>query len=192
MNMDAIKLIEDEMSESIVEAAEEIASCEGADKVTVRKILQKLKITNRVFYNRFHNVDEVLKIVYKNTVLKIRESIIVRFDPEKDFFEQVIDIVVNTLVTSYENKMHLNQFVFANDSLSHENCRWWMEQIKKLIEFAMSRGFVKKLDSEAMSYSIWCFIRGYNADALERRLDRDEAVRNFRYSFGVLLDGMRA
>ena len=42
-----------------------------------------------------------------------------------------------------------------------------------------------------MSYAIWCFIRGYNADALGRKLPRETAVRNFRYSFGVLLDGMR-
>ena len=51
---------------------------------------------------------------------------------------------------------------------------------------------LRDVDTEIMSYAIWCFIRGYNADALGRKLPLETAVRNFRYSFGVLLDGMRA
>lgn len=184
-------LIHDEMSQKIIDTAEQIAVRDGADSVTVRKVLQALKITNRVFYNRFRNIDEVLSVVYRNTVLKIRESIFVKFDPEKDFFEQVTDIVANTLVMSYENKMNLNQFVFETDSASDNNYEWWKEQIKKIIEFAKIRGFVKNVDSDIMSYSIWCFIRGYNADALGRKVPRDVAVKNFKYSFRILLDGMR-
>ena len=186
------ELIHDEMSETIIDAAEALASASGAHIVTVRKILQTLGITNRVFYNRFHNIDEVLEIVYERTVMKIRESIVARFNPEGDFFEQVIDIVTNTLVMSYENKMNLNQYVFESDSESNENYTWWKNEIKKLIEFAIGRGYIKPLDTEAMSYAIWCFIRGYNADALGRGMPKDEAVKNFRYSFAILLNGMKA
>lgn len=185
-------LIQDEMSQKIIDVAEYMATRDGAASVTVRKILQTLKITNRVFYNRFHNVDEVLSVVYKNTVMKIRESMFVKLDPEKDFFEQVTDIVANTLVMSYENKMNLNQFVFETDSVSDTNYEWWKEQIEKLIEFAKLHGFVKNVDSDIMSYSIWCFIRGYNADALGRKIPKETAVENFKYSFKILLDGMRA
>ena len=186
------ELIHDEMSETIIDTAEALASVSGAHIVTVRKILQTLGITNRVFYNRFHNIDEVLEIVYERTVMKIRESIVSRFDPEGDFFDQVIDIVTNTLVMSYENKMNLNQYVFESDSESNENYTWWKNEIKNLIEFAIGRGYIKPLDTEAMSYAIWCFIRGYNADALGRGIPKDDAVKNFRYSFAILLNGMRA
>ena len=92
----------DEMSLRIIDAAEHLARAEGAHKVTVRKVLRELQITNRVFYNRFHNIGEVLDIVYENTALKIRESITTQFDPEGDFFQQVLEIVVRTLVMSYE------------------------------------------------------------------------------------------
>ena len=62
----------------------------------------------------------------------------------------------------------------------------------KLIEYAKSRCYIKDtVDSEIMSYSIWCFCRGYNADAVGRKLPIDEAVKSFKYSFSVLLDGMR-
>lgn len=185
-------LIRDDMSNSIVAVAEKIAISSGAGEVTVRKILQNLGITNRVFYNRFHNIEEVLNIVYEDMVLKVRESISAEFDPDGDFFQQVIDRVANTLVISYEVKMNFNYYIFATDSVSCDNYRWWKAEIEKLIEFGKSRGYVKDVDTEIMSYAIWCFIRGYNADALGRKIPKDEAVSNFKYCFGVLLDGMKA
>jgi AcrR family transcriptional regulator len=184
--------ISDEMSQAIVATVEQIALSEGTERINVRTVLRALNITNRVFYNRFSNIDEVLAIVYENTVLKIRESIIAKFDPEGDFFAQVIDIVANTLMMSYENKMHLHQYIFASDSLSDQNFRWWNNEIRRLIAFGKQRGYLKDVDEEATSYAVWCFIRGYNADALGRGIPKEIAVRDFRYSFGILLDGMRA
>ncbi|MBE6575538.1 MAG: TetR/AcrR family transcriptional regulator [Ruminococcaceae bacterium] len=183
--------ITDEMSENIIRAAEELAFSVGADNVSVRAILRTLGITNRVFYNRFRNIEEVLQIVYANTVLKIRESIAEAFDPAGDFFAQVIDIVANTLVMSYENKMNFYQYVFDNDSVSRDNYAWWKAEICRLIEFGKSHGHIKDIDTDAVSYAVWCFIRGYNADALGRNLPREKAIADFRYSFGILLDGMR-
>lgn len=180
------------MSKKIIDTAEKIAIANGAENLTVRKILQSLGITNRVFYNRFHNIDEVLNLVYEGMVLKIRESISSDFDPNGDFFEQVLSIVANTLEMSYEIKMNFNYYVFKNDSASHRNYEWWKTEISRLIEFGKQGGYLKNVDTEVMSYSIWCFVRGYNVDALSRRLPREVAVANFKYSFGILLDGMRA
>ena len=96
------------------------------------------------------------------------------------------------MLLSYKTKMNLNQYVFYSDSRSQKNYEWWKSEIKKLIEFGKSRKYLRDVDSDAMGYAIWCFIRGYNADAVGRKLPREEAVKNFRYSFGILLDGMRA
>lgn len=186
------KLICDEMSEQIISAAEKLAIKDGAEKVTVRSVLQALGITNRVFYNRFHNIDDVLNIVYERMILKIRESISADFDPEGDFFTQVIDIVANTLVMSYDVKMNFNNYVFHNDSVSHRNFEWWKSEITRLIEIGKTVGYLGDIDTEIMSYGIWCFIRGYNADALGRGIPKEEAVSNFRYCFGLLLEGMKA
>lgn len=184
-------LIDDEMSQKIIATAEDIAHSFGIEQVNVRRILQTLGITNRVFYNRFHNIEEVLDIIYQRTSLKIRESVLDKFDSNKDFFEQVKDIVANTLVKSYENKENLNQFIFESDSNSDDNYFWWKEEISKIIEYGKEIGVLKDIDTDIMSYSIWCFIRGYNADALGRAIPKDIATKNFKYSFGVLLDGMK-
>lgn len=185
------ELIVDEMSKNIIEKAEELAHEEGVENVNVRRIMQMLKITNRVFYNRFHNIEEVLDLIYQKTLLKIRESITSKFNPDKDFFEQVKEIVADTLIKSYENKENLNQFIFQSDSNSADNYSWWMDEIGKLIEIGKEKGLLKDVKTDKMSYAIWCFIRGYNADALARNLPKDEAVEDFKYSFGILLDGMK-
>ena len=184
-------LIVDEMSDKIIDAAKHIVKENGTSSLTVRKILQELNITNRVFYNRFRNVDHILEIIYKNTILKMRQSIGEEIDGAKDFFEYVTDIVEKTLLMSYDTKMQFNQYVFESDSVSNSNYEWWTAEIKKLLDYAMEKGYIKQVDSDVLSYSLWCFCRGYNADAVGRNMPKDEAVKNFRYSFGFILEGLK-
>ena len=187
-----VQLIRDEMSGKIVDEAAGIAFREGAGEVTVRKIIRALGVTNRVFYNRFHNVEEVLGIVYQDMAVKMRRSIMERFDPEGDFFGQITDIAAGTLKLSYQLKLGMNQYVFIQDSISSENFLWWQEHIREYIDLGKEKGLLRPdLDGEAMSYAIWCFIRGYNTDALAREIPEEEAVKGFRYSFGIFLDGMK-
>ena len=186
------ELIRDAMSETIITTVENMVMENGAHGITVRKVLARLGISNRVFYNRFRNIEEVLEIVYKNTIIKVRESLTATLDSEKDFFENVMDIVIRTLLVSYDTKMQFNQYIFESDSHSQSNYTWWMSEIKKLIDYAKEKRFIKDVDSDVMSYAIWCFCRGYNADAVARNLPRDEAERRFRYSFAFLLEGLKA
>lgn len=184
-------LIHDDMSERIIAIVENIVLASGAENITVRQVLKELKVTNRVFYNRFRNIDDVLDIVYKRTTMKMRESIM-NFDPAGDFFAQITAIVESTLLVSYDAKRNFSNYVFKNDSVSNHNYEWWTHEIKMLLEFGIDNGYFKKMDTNGMSYAIWCFIRGYNADAIARNLPREETAKNFKYSFGVLLDGMKA
>ncbi len=187
------KLIHDEMSGRIVDAAAALALREGAGEVTVRKIIRALGVTNRVFYNRFHNVDEVLSLVYQDMALQMRRGLREGLDPEGDFFSQITDLASETLRLSYRLKLGMNQYVFIQDSVSPENFLWWRERIRNFMDLGKEKGLIRSdLDSDVMSYAVWCFIRGYNTDALAREIPEDRAVSAFRYSFGVLLEGMRA
>ena len=97
------KLITDEMSFKIIETAENLVTANGARNINVRQILKELEITNRVFYNRFHNIKEVLDIIYKNTIMKRRESIPENFEAntKEEFFDNVTDVGVCALMSSY-------------------------------------------------------------------------------------------
>ena len=183
-------LITDEMSQSIIKTAEKIVTRDGSDDLTVRKILQEMNITNRVFYNRFRNIDEVLETVYNNTIMKVRKSLEMEYDGKQDFFEFVTDLVANALIKSYDKKKKFNQYVFENDSLSQYNHEWYIDKIKGLFAYAKQRNLIKDIDEDSLSYAIWCFCRGFNADAV-MRLSKEEAVRRIKYSFSILLDGLR-
>ena len=187
------ELISDEMKDKIVEAAGTIALREGAAALTVRRILQELNISNRVFYNRFRNIGEVLDLLYKGTVMKMREGITTLDMAEGDFFERVTEMIGKSLSISYDAKLKFNYFIYENDSLTDSNYAWWIAEITKIIDYAKEQGFIKSdVESEKLSYSIWCFCRGYNADAVARRLPKDEAIENFKYSFSFLLEGLKA
>lgn len=183
--------ITDEMSEMIISATAEMASEEGAHTITVRRILRKLEISNRVFYNRFKNIDEVLETVYKRTILRMRESLTEKYDSSKDFFEYVLDVLTEVLVESYDVWKQFNQYVLEHDSIRDSNYRWWMSEIKRLIENAKAQGIIKDVDSDILSYSIWCFARGYTADAICRRYTKEEAVEYFRYGMSFFLEGLK-
>ena len=185
------KLISESISEKIIEIAGDFAMREGARNVTVRKILQTLGVTNRVFYNRFHNIEEVLEIVYKRAAVKMRESIHSAIDVTKDFFGYVTDVAVKALIYTYDIKRQFSQFAFEYDSSSPENIVWWTNEIKKIIEIGKATRQIRDVDSELLSYTVWCFIRGYNADAVKRNLSKEEAVRYFTFGLNCLYDGIR-
>lgn len=185
------ELIFDEMSEKIIDAVSYLVTTEGAHKVNVRKILKHLGITNRVFYNRFHNIDEVLKIISDNSIFEVRKSLQFHFDESKDFFEQIMDEVEKTLIISYETRMNFAHYVFENDSVTDSNYQWWTEEIKKILNYAIDKGYIMHVDTDMTSYAIWCFIRGFNADAIGRKLSLEEALHRYRYGFKFILDGLK-
>ena len=185
------KLIYDDVSERIVDIAEQLAKENGARGITVRSILKKLGTTNRVFYNRYNNIDEVLELVYSRAVFRMHENTDVEFTDGFDFFGYVMEMAVGVLVKTYDIKMQFAEYMFEHDSLTQANCDKWMGKIKQLIEYATEKNLIKEVDSDDLSYSIWCFCRGFNADAVGRRLSKEDAVRCFRFGFGCFLDGLK-
>lgn len=184
--------IRDDISDQIVEIVARIAAEEGAHKVTVKKIITELGVTNRVFYNRFANIDEVLRIVYRNAIVNMRENIKPEFHDRASFERFCIDTAVDVLMQTYDVKMQFRRYIFEHDSLTEENRVWWYGKIKKYYQYALEQGFAKKVDADALCYAIWCFCRGYYADAVSRQLSREEAVRYFTFGFTCLLNGVVA
>ena len=82
--------------------------------------------------------------------------------------------------------------MFENDSRSQSNYKWWMSTIQQMFTYAKEKGYVRAdANVDVLSYSLWCFWRGYNADAVGRGMPKEEAVKNCKYSFSIILDGLR-
>ena len=184
-------LIHDEISDEIIRITKKIATEEGSHTVTVKKIIEEMGVTNRVFYNRFRNADEVLRIVYEDAVVKMRASFKSDYDSKEDFFNYCMDIAVKVLENTYDVKMQFSQYMFEHDSLTESNRKWWMKEIGKACEYATKNGIIKDVDPDMLGYSVWCFCRGYNTDAVSRRLSKEDAVKYFKFAFGCFLDGLK-
>ena len=159
----------------------------------MRDVLKDLGITNRVFYNRFHSIDEVLAIIYSRSVTQVRRSLAMPWDGQSDYEEHICAVARRTLELTYESRANLSGYIFEADCASPDNFTWWQEEIKKLIRTGKELHWLRSdLDEAVVGYSIWCFIRGFNADALGRGIPEDEALARFRYGFDLMLSGMRA
>ena len=190
--MDNNGLIRDEVSEKIIYITARLTAQIGAHSVTVKKILAELGTTNRVFYNRFHNVDEVLRIVYANAVVNMRQCFKSEYDSKEEFFDYCMDVAVNVFVSTYDIKMQFSRYTFEHDSLTESNRTWWSDEMIKVCEYSRSNGLIKKdADIETLSYSIWCFCRGYNTDAVSRGLSKEDALKYFKFAFGYFLEGIK-
>ena len=185
------KYISDEMSKKIISTVKDLAKTKGANSITVSDVLRELNISNRVFYNRFNNIEEVLQLIYIEITDSFHQNFDLGFDSAEDFFENLINYMENTLIGSYNTKGNLNQFIFERDSVSSKNFDWWIEEIKRIINFAIEEGYIRDINIDQLSYAIWCFIRGFNADALSRDIPLEESREAFRYSFKLFLDGLQ-
>ena len=88
--------------------------------------------------------------------------------------------------------MNFAHYVFENDTITNSNYTWWIDEIKIILEYAIEKRYIKNVDIETTSYAIWCFIRGFNTDAIGRKLPLNEALKRYRYGFGIILDGLKA
>lgn len=187
------ELIVDEMSDKIIATTSKLVTEFGTQYVTVRKILNEMNISNRVFYNRFHNLDEVLQAVYLDFVIKMRGNFQGSIPEDMDFFEYVTHVIVKCMIDTYDMRRQFSQYTFEHNSLTEQNRIWWIEKITNLLEEAKERGIVRKdIDSEAISYFAWCVCRGVNADAVARKLSKTEAVEYLKIGFRCILDGIKA
>ena len=183
-------LIEDSVSLEIISVAGKLAMEKGAKNVTVRNVLEKMGVSNRVFYNRFHNINDVFELVHKEAVLKMRESIKSDIDITKDFFGYVKDIAVKVLINTYDVKSKFSNFMFEFDSNNPSNQKWWTDKMKEIIEIGKKNNHLKDVNSDELSYTIWSFFRGYNADAVNRKLSKEEAVKRFLSGLEYLFFGI--
>ena len=185
-----MEYIRDEISEQIIGTAAALVREEGAHQVNVRKIIGRLGVTNRVFYNRFKNCDEVLRIVYARAVENMHQITEPEYHDRGSFIEACLTSGCEVLLQTYDVKMQFSRYVFEHDSLTEQNRLWWAERTKRVYRAALAQGYVKEIDVDAFCLAIWCMSRGFYADAAARGLTKEETLANFREGFRFLIESV--
>lgn len=183
--------IEDETSNRIIDTAMEIALSEGVSNLTVSKIIRAMDVTNRVFYNRFKDINDVITAVYERVVHKLRSCLDVKYDGKQDYCEFITDLAVSVLTETYKLKLHFAGYLYNYNAYNEENRIWWINHIAPLIDYGIEHGIFKKTDSRLLAYSVWCYCRGFTAATMDSNLSTDEGLAAFRIGFKCLMDGVR-
>ena len=187
-------IIKDSVSDEIIELTEDLVIKQGVKTLNVRMLMNKMGKSTRVFYNRFRNIEEVLNIVYKKVVIKMRDNLrnVASESRDTDYFAYVEKLIVLCMEDTYDLKNQFSQYAFEHDSLSKNNYEWWIKKIKGLVKFGISNGYIRDdLDVDAISYFLWCLCRGCNADAVMRNISKEDAVRSLKAGFACFLEGAK-
>lgn len=183
--------IEDEISLKIIDTAMEIASEEGIASLTVSKIINRMDVTNRVFYNRFKDVPDVIAAVYDKVVFQLRGCFDTPYDGKQDLCEYIMGLAVSVLKKTYETKLHFAGYLYNYDIFLDENREWWINHMIPLIDLGIEQGIFKKTDSRLLAYSVWCYCRGFNASSVGNNLSKEEAIKAFKLGFKCFMNGAR-
>ena len=185
--------IQDEVCDQIMTVTKELVDIHGASNITVKMVINKMGVTNRVFYNRFPNIETVLISIYNDIVLKMRDCLKSKYNYKTHFRSYCDDVACNILVSNILLKNKFAHFHFFHDSMSKENATWWMKTMGKMVHEAIELGAAKPNDCYHVAYALWCFCRGVSADAIGRGIgDLDSTKKHFREIFGYFLDGIGA
>lgn len=182
--------LQDKISQEIIDCVGKMVYKEGTTGISVRSVLKELNITNRVFYNRFRNIDEVLLIISQKIVKEMRQSILTPYDEKHNYHQYIISIATNVLIKTYEVKNNFSDYMFISDILNKVNKEWWVEHIVVILNYGVKNGFLKPVNTEDISYAIWCFCRGFNVDAIKGQLELKDALKIFTVAFTAFIDGL--
>lgn len=183
--------LEDEISLKIIDTAMEIASEEGIATLTVSKIINRMNVTNRVFYNRFKDIPDVITAVYDKVVEQLRGCFDTPYTPDKDLCEYIINLAVSVLEKTYETKLHFAGYLYNYEFFLEENREWWISHMVPLVEYGIEHGIFKETDPRLLAYSVWCYCRGFNASSVGNNLSKEDAIKAFKLGLGYFIQGAR-
>lgn len=185
--------IKDKTAKSILRTAVIIAQREGLEQLSVKRILSEMKISNRVFYNRFRNIDDVIEVMYCEFVGFLREKISLEyFSDTEHYYDTMLDLATDVVKKMYGNDIHFRLRLLSYETSKENNRAWWLNQIQEILRDGIKRGLLKPMDEYAVSCGIWCFCLGFHKEALGSQISEEQAISAFRQSFSCLIDGIKA
>ncbi|MGN1457044.1 MAG: TetR/AcrR family transcriptional regulator [Acutalibacteraceae bacterium] len=141
-----------ETRNAILNAAIEIGLEDGFDELSIRKITDKLGYSVAIVYHYFKDKQEILDTIHNQTSMELMESVKSCIKPERTFakncktvYKMISEIMVYNPDTF--KLIFLNQY-----SPNNESIKPWLNMIKQSIEYGKSKGELREVDSEILSY----------------------------------------
>lgn len=148
--------------EQIIKAAKKLISKYGYKKVSMDEIAEEAKVTKKTVYSYFSSKEELLKVLIKEELGKMRKDIDEIKNGDGEFFENVHNGIYSLL--KFRKKSNLFKILFEEAEVVKNNRLKEiikvieddiMNYIKSLLEKANSQGKIEVDNIEVMAFLIY-------------------------------------
>ncbi|MBP3040810.1 TetR/AcrR family transcriptional regulator [Bacillaceae bacterium Marseille-Q3522] len=191
----------EKIKKKIIEAASYILMKEGYEKLSIRKIADKIEYSPGIIYHYFKDKGEIIATVVENGYQKILKNIIdVPVDqenPEKSLIQGLKKYIQIMLENPGQFKAVLmNDIQEVQDKVNIlekgiSKKRKSIEMLSQLIAFTIEKGKFRAVDEELTAQIIWTSTHGLIARLLlEKNISEEQKNRLIEHHFDILLHGL--
>lgn len=165
-----------EMRQIILDTAKEIALQEGFDKISIRKIADKIEYSPGSIYSYFKNMDEIIFEVH-NMAFETFYKEQVKVSDIKDPFEKLREHGKVYIQFGIDNPdLYEIMFIVRATGNEIESNKEWekgmktFDFLKQNIQECLDAGYFKGSDVNTISIAMWSFVHGIVSLYLRKRL----------------------
>ncbi len=142
----------EEIRTAILEAATEIGLEEGFEELSIRKITDKIGYSAAIVYHYFKDKQEILDTIHNQTSMELMKAVTACIKPERSFSDncKVVFKLIGE-ISAYQSDMFklilLNKYSYKSESIQP-----WIDMIKQCVDYGISRGELKEIDSDIVSH----------------------------------------
>jgi len=156
----------EELRQSILDASEELILQEGFEKLSMRKIADKIEYSTTTIYNYYHNKAEIICHLMRNII----EQIIAEFDRvfEQEFtspVERLRTIIKIYIQYGLDNPTHYKMFFITDvtefkDYMTDFPGLEPFKRLVKVVEECIDAGSFYSEEAAVISQGIWSAVHG--------------------------------
>lgn len=162
--------------EMVIDAAFDIVRNEGAEKINVRSIAQKLECSTQPILYCFHSIDDIKKAVYEKAD-KFHTAYIMPFSDGAACDDPMLSIGLAYIRFGHCEK-NLFRLLFQSDGFSGQDLSSLIdnEQLMPILGILSQNAGITLVQAKAVFRSIFLFVHGYASMLANNSMDYDENV----------------
>lgn len=176
---------------AILNTAIEIGLEEGFDELSIRKITDKLGYSAAIVYHYFKDKQEILDTIHNQTSMELMKSVEACIKPERTFEKNCKVVFKMVYEISIHNPDRFKLILLNKYSYNSESIRPWLDMVKQCVEYGISKGELKEIDSEVVAYILLdTFVVNQMIINKENYLDHERIEQIFSTEIDIILNGI--
>ncbi len=162
--------------EMVIDAAFDIVRNEGAEKINVRSIAQKLECSTQPILYCFHSIDDIKKAVYEKAD-EFHTAYIMPFSDGAACDDPMLSIGLAYIRFGHCEK-NLFRLLFQSDGFSGQDLSSLIdnEQLMPILEILSQNAGITLVQAKSVFRSVFLFVHGYASMLANNSMDYDENV----------------